>query len=247
MCNLDSELRTLPLFADLRLTTLQELLRARRVHTATRNAIISIDALSHRLFVLLEGRMKMVRPNAAGDEALQQCMGKGDIFCPVAMLASRPCCSYAQCLGACKYVSWPHRLLRRLLTEDGQLQANLLNHLATLVEVERTKRCLHQCGNVNAKVATCLLAKCNSAGANAQVFKVDQSFQVDLRPLALTAQELGIARETLSRTLALFERAHILCSKRGVVELHAFEVLRKIADGERICLAATDALLEKDG
>ncbi len=240
MRNYDSELRALPLFANLQPTTLQELLRVRRAHSATRNAIISTDALAQRLFVLLEGRMKMVRPNAAGEETLQQCMGKGDVFCPVAMLVTRPCCSYAQCLGACQYVSWPHRLLRRLLTQDGQLQSNLLSYLATQVEEERTKRCLTQCGNVHARVAAYLLSQSNGSGTDVR------EFQVDLRPLVLTAQELGIARETLSRTLARFERERILRSKRGVVELCAPEVLRAVADGERICFASACASLRQD-
>ncbi|GEM_PF-1181021 len=238
--NFDSELRALPLFADLQPATLRELLHTRRVHRATRNAIIGVDALAQRLFVLLEGRMKMVRPNGAGEEVLQQRIGKGDIFCPVAMLAPCPCSSYAQCLGACQYVSWPQRLFRRLLAADGQLQANLLSYLATQVEVERTRRCLTQGGNVHARVATYLLSRCNSAATTAQ------GVQVDLRPLVLTAQELGIARETLSRTLALFERERILHSKRGVVELHAFKVLRAIADGEGSCCSSADAPLQQD-
>ncbi len=242
MRNHDLELRVLPLFANLQPTTLQEILRARRVHSAVRNDIISIDALSQRLFILLDGRMKMVRPNAAGEEALQQCMGKGDIFCPVAMLATRPCCSYAQCLGACQYASWSQRLFRRLLAQDGQLQANLLSYLATQVDEERTKRCLTQCVNVHARIATYLLSRCSKIGTTGSK---TQNIQVDLRPLVLTAQELGIARETLSRSLALFEREQILRSRRGVVELYTPEVLRAVADGERVCFAAACATLKR--
>lgn len=246
MRNHDSELRALPLFANLQPTTLQELLRARRVHSAARNDIISIDTLSQRLFILLDGRMKMVRPNAAGEEALEQCMGKGDIFCPVAMLATRPCCSYAQCLGACQYVSWSHRLFRHLLAQDGQLQANLLSHLATQVDEERTKRCLTQCVNVHARIATYLLSRCSKVGRTGTTESSAQNFQIDLRPLVLTAQELGIARETLSRSLALFDREQILRSRRGVVELYAPNELRAVADGERVCFAAPCATLRRD-
>lgn len=224
------ELTAAPLFEDIKPATLQELMSGGRIHGAERYSIIGVESLSQRLFLLIDGRMKMVRPSCGGDEVLIQSLIPGDIFCAVAMLAARPCCSYAQCLGVCEYVSWTHRLFRRLMTIDEQLQTNLLSHLAAQIEEERDRRCLTQCVNVHARVAVYLLSRCDAATRNGQGM-----YEVDLRPLSLTAQEIGIARETLSRTLTAFGQEQILCSRRGVVELHSTTGLRAIADGKRTC------------
>lgn len=220
----------LPLFTALKQDTVAELSAGYRVHKAIRNSIISSDDLAQRLFLLYDGRMKVVRLSCAGEEAVQQCLHPGDIFCPAAMLLARPCCSYAQCLGPCRYLSWPHRLFKRLMASDEQLQQNLLRYLAGQVEEERSRRCLIQCVSVSERVAACIVMRCESAGMSNR-----KMFSVDLRPLALTARELGIARETLSRTLSGFEQEGVLCSRRGVIQVHSFEALQSLADGEQIC------------
>jgi CRP-like cAMP-binding protein len=107
-----------------------------------------------------------------------------------------------------------------------RLQSNLMHYLASQVEEERARRCLTQYMDVHTRIATYLLTQYDRS------YRESQKAVVDIRPLILTAQELGVARETLSRTLTAFEQRGVLCSRRGLVHIRAPEVLRSIAEGE---------------
>lgn len=220
------DLISFPLFAGLNQETLYSLKSMGRLHRGAGREVIGADVLGQRLFLLLKGRIKVVRSTSCGEEALQQCLLPGDIFCAAAMLNSKSCCSYAQCVGNCRYVTWAHRIFLRLMSSDMRLQSNLMHYLASQVEEERARRCLTQYMDVHTRIATYLLTQYDRS------YRESQKAVVDIRPLILTAQELGVARETLSRTLTAFEQRGVLCSRRGLVHIRAPEVLRSIAEGE---------------
>jgi CRP-like cAMP-binding protein len=113
------------------------------------------------------------------------------------------------------------------MENDPQLHINLIQLLANQIEEERSKRCLAQCVNVRAKVATHLLAMMNKHARLAS----SATPQIDLRPISLTAQELGMARETMSRTLSKFEQAATITCQRGLISIQDAQQLQTIAAG----------------
>lgn len=228
MCNDSTKIAELPLLKNLKPTTLCALLeRGKRTFFDRKGLVLGSEDISNRLYLLLDGKMKMMRPVSGGEESLQQRLTTGDIFCPAALASGRGCCSYAESLTAVHLLSWPHRQFRQLMDEDDQLHRNLIQLLAHQIEDERAKRCLSQCINVRVKVATFLtsLIKQNTTADS------PATQQIDLRPISLTAQELGIARETMSRTLSKFEQAKIINCQRGLIDVCDSAQLQRIADG----------------
>lgn len=232
MSNDPEQITTLPLLMDLQPVTVNTLVERGRITTFERKGLLlSSEDLSTRLYLLLDGKMKMLRPTSGGEESLQQRLTTGDIFCPAALVSGENCCSYAESLNAVKLLSWPHRQFRQLMEEDDQLHKNLIKLLAHQIEEERAKRCLSQCINVRAKVATFLIALINES-KNINTLK---TMQIDLRPISLSAQELGIARETMSRTLSKFEKSAVITCQRGLIDIHDTVQLQLIADGLDCC------------
>ena len=235
MGNDPRKITTLPLLKGLSERTTTALLASGRRSSLTRKgSILSSHDLSQRLYILLNGRMKMLRPGGGGEESLQQRLMPGDIFCPSAMVSGEGCRSYAESLGACQLLSWPHREFHRLMEEHEQLRTNLMMLLARHVEEERNKRCLSQCVNVRAKVASFLLARIsqNDNDLSATPETIDE---IDLRPISLTAQELGMARETMSRAFSTFEQDGILYCRRGLIRVRDCSRLQMIVDGVDGC------------
>lgn len=176
----------------------------------------------------------MLRTGSGGEESLQQRLMPGDIFCPAAMVSGQGCGSYAVSLESCQLLSWSHRWFNRLMEQDGQLRKNLMLLLARHVEEERHKRCLLQCVNVRAKVASFLLARINQNDNDLSAVP-ETIDEIDLRPISLTAQELGMARETMSRAFSTFEQDGILYCRRGLIRVRDCSRLQMIVDGGDGC------------
>ncbi|MBW2187012.1 MAG: Crp/Fnr family transcriptional regulator [Deltaproteobacteria bacterium] len=228
MGNDQSKITELPLLMNLKKSTVDALVeRGRRSTFDRKGLLLSSEDLSSRLFLILEGKMKVLRPTSGGEESLQQRLISGDIFCPAALILRKGCCSYAESLTQVQLLSWPHRQFRQLMDEDDQLHRNLIELLAHQIEEERTKRCLSQCINVRAKVATFLISSINQNKTS----ELSTPLKIDLRPISLTAQELGIARETMSRTLSKLEQLEIITCQRGLIDVHDSLQLQLIADG----------------
>jgi len=187
-----------------------------------KGAILSSEELSDKLYVVLSGQLKMLRPSVSGDETLQQRLTEGDPFCLVSMVAGGHCGSYGESLGSCTLLCWSHRLFISMMEQDHRLHMNVLNLLASQVKVERHMRCLSQCSNVGARVAGYLLFLQEAQG---------DAETIDLRPITLSAQELGMARETMSRTFSSFERSGLVHCRRGVITICDHERLQLIAEG----------------
>lgn len=233
MSNDPAQVSTLPLLMNLKESTVNTLVERGRITSFDRKGLLlSSEDLSTRLYLLLDGKMKMLRPTSGGEESLQQRLTTGDIFCPAALVSGQSCCSYAESLTPITLLSWPHRQFRQLMEEDDQLHRNLIKLLAHQIEEERAKRCLSQCINVRAKVATFLISLINN---NNQHSNTLQPVQLDLRPISLSAQELGMARETMSRTLSKFEKLAVISCQRGLIDVHDSDQLQLIADGLDCC------------
>jgi CRP-like cAMP-binding protein len=192
-----------------------------------RGAIISGEELSQRFYLLLNGHMKILRPVICGEEALQQQLHAGDVLCTVAMLGAGKCLSYAASLCSCQLLSWSHRQFRSFIEQEKQLRENLFMLMVNQVDKERHKCGLMQCANLRGRVAAALLTRVNDDG----VVTDNTGATIDLRPISLTAQELGMARETLSRILSAFEHEGIIAGHRGLIQVRKLSRIQMIVDG----------------
>ena len=216
------------IFSQINERTYSAIIDAGRTHDLRhRGEIISSEKLSQRFYLLLNGRIKVLRPIVCGEEALQQQLHAGDTLCTVAMLGVGKSSSYAASLCACKLLSWSHRQFRSFIEQEAQLRENLLMLMVNQVDKEQHKCGLMQCANLRRRVSAALLAR-----ANEHVGIANKSgTTIDLRPISLTSQELGMARETMSRILSAFEQEGIIECQRGLIQVHKLSRIQMIVDG----------------
>ena len=127
--------------------------------------------------------------------------------------------------GTTELMFWSHDVFRQFMAENSDFYGNILNQMASQVEQEREMRTLSRCCKADVKVAAYLLYRIKR-GHCLQEF----SCSVDLRPISLTAQELGIARETLSRSLQRLVARNSITYRRGTVQVSDLSCLEAVLE-----------------
>lgn len=178
-----------------------------------RHSRIDSDELSHRLFMVISGEVHVLRVTADGQECLMQRVLPGDFFCLAAVVSGRSCGSQLACSGTTELAHWNHDFFQRLVGESEGLRNNLLRQMACQVEEERDMRTLSRCCKADVRVAAYLLHKLKSR----RHCQDERSRCIDLKPISLTAQEIGMARETLTRSLQRLDRQQSIVYQRGRV------------------------------
>lgn len=180
-----------------------------------RHSRIDSDELSRRVFLVVAGEVHVLRTTADGQECLMQRVLPGEFFCLASVISGRNCGSQLACNGTTELLHWNHEFFQGILGESAELRNNLLQQMACQVEEERDMRTLTRCCKADVRVAAYLLHKlknrsrCSNCCCNT----------IDLKPISLTAQELGIARETLTRSLQRLDKQHYISYQRGQVRV----------------------------
>lgn len=191
------------------------------------------EELAQRLFFVLAGEMRMFRLAPDGQEQLVQRFGAGEFFCLAAAVSGRPCHSFLVNFGTTELLAWSREGFLQLMQESPRLHSSVLHQMAFQVEKERELRTLSRCCRADIKVAAYLLHQMKphpGASRRAEL--------IDLRPISLTAQELSMARETLSRCLQrLVERGGISC-QRGMVQITDVACLEAALEDFDCCCGA---------
>ena len=187
---------------------------------------IDTDELSTRLHFVMNGEMHLLRISPDGQECLIQRYVAGDFFCLSALLSGRCCNSFVVSAGSSRILFWSQEWFRRLLQSDACFYGNLLKQMARQVEQERSLRTLSRCAGTDSKLVAYLLHRLDHAHCCLQ----EKTLVVDLRPIGLTAQELGVARETLSRSLQRLEGVEGVRYQRGQVYVSDPYILEQLLE-----------------
>ena len=171
--------------------------------------------LSERLFLIVSGEMRMVQSAPDGQECIIGKAAPGDFFCLSAFVSGHACSGEMVSAGTTELCFWPNEKIRSLLKEEEAFHKNLLQQMACQVEQEREMRTLSRCCKAETKVAAYLLHKIK----NAMNCQRCGAVHVDVRPVGMTAQELGIARETFTRSLQRLMSREGISYHRGVVKI----------------------------
>lgn len=188
---------------------------------------IDTEELSNRLHFVMNGEMHLLRISPDGQECLIERYLPGDFFCLSSLLSGRCCSSFVVSAASSQVLFWSQAWFRRLLQSDARFYGNLLKQMARQVERERSLRTLSRCAGSDSKLVAYLLHKLDNARCCLQ----HKSLMVDLRPISLTAQELGIARETLSRSLQRLVRMNGIRYERGQVHITNPGFLEQMLEG----------------
>jgi CRP-like cAMP-binding protein len=183
------------------------------------------DELSRSLFFVLSGEMRMFQVAPDGQEHLIQRFGAGEFYCLAALISGHSCNSFVVNVGRTELLHWNHDQFRRFLDDNPGFYGNVLSQIAHQLERERELRTLSRCCRADVKVAAYLLHRIRSGQCLCQ-----RGCAVDLRPITLTAQELGIARETLSRCLQRLVRREGISYQRGMISVNDISSLEAVLD-----------------
>lgn len=189
--------------------------------------------LAKSLFFVLSGEMRMFQMAPDGQEHLIQRFGPGEFYCLAALVSGHSCNSFVVNVGATDLLSWNHDQFRRFMRDNPDFHGNVLSQMAHQVERERELRTLSRCCRADVMVAAYLLHRIRSGQRRCQC-----GFTVDLRPITLTAQELGIARETLSRCLQRLVRREGISYQHGIISVNNITSLEAVLE-ESECSCGT--------
>lgn len=184
---------------------------------------IDADELTQRLFFVLSGEMRMFRALPDGQVQLIQRFRAGEFFCLSALVSNHGCNNYVVNSGTVETHYWTHKHFRAFMRDNPDFYGNVLAQLGLQIEQERELRSLSHCCRADVKVAAYLmftLGKNRGSGNN----------KIDLRPIGLTAQELGVARETLSRSLQRLARYEGISYQRGWIKINDPSALEHVLE-----------------
>jgi CRP/FNR family transcriptional regulator, cyclic AMP receptor protein len=169
-----------------------------------------------RLYVILDGKIKLTRTAPDGRENLLSVLGPGEMFGELSLFDPRPRTASAVAVTDSKLAGLGHDYLRHWLTGRPDVAMHLLQALA-----QRLRRA----NDVPGRVAKALLDLADRFGE-----QEEEGLQVhhDLTQEEL-AQLVGASRETVNKALADF-------AARGWLQLSAKSVL--ILDSERLAKRA---------
>ncbi len=174
-----------------------------------------------RLFVVLEGKIKLTRASADGRENLISLVGPGEMFGELSLFDPRPRTMSASAVTDVRLAALAHDDLRSWLTGHPDVAMHLLKALAR--RLRRTNEVMSDLvfTDVPGRVAKALLDLAARFGT-----EQDEGVQVnhDLTQEEL-AQLVGASRETVNKALADFVA-------RGWIQLHPKSVL--LLDPERL-------------
>lgn len=214
---MDDVLATVPLFAALEPEAAAALLASMQEHHLQRGEVIFAEGeAGDRLFVILEGKVKLGQTAVDGRESLIAVLGPGGMFGELSLFDPGPRTSTATALTDCHVASMARAALRPWLTGRPEVAEALLQALAQ--RIRRTNETLADLVfyDVPGRVAKALIDLSEKFGQ-----PIDSGLRVehDLTQEEL-AQLVGASRETVNKALADFvSRGWLRLEPRAVILL----------------------------
>jgi CRP/FNR family transcriptional regulator, cyclic AMP receptor protein len=178
-----------------------------------------------RLYVILEGKIKLTRTAPDGRENLLSVLGPGEMFGELSLFDPRPRTASAVALTDARLAALGHDYLRQWLTGRPDVAMHLLRALAQRLRRANDVMADLVFTDVPGRVAKALLDLADRFG-EPQADGLNVHHDLTQEELA---QLVGASRETVNKALADF-------SARGWLQLHAKSVL--ILDPDRLARRA---------
>jgi CRP/FNR family transcriptional regulator, cyclic AMP receptor protein len=204
-------LQQAPLFAHLTEEELRAIAAVGKRRTYRRNeVIIRTDERPHAFFLLMSGSVKVSLRDHCWNEVILKILYPYSFFGEMAFLEDRGRSAMVSALEKSETLSFTREDFTRFIQQSPGIILKMLVTMSQRLRQADRKIAQMALASASGKVAMALLELLAEQGGRA----VDEGIAIDLR---LTRKELaelaGVARETLARTLAEFQR-------RGWLKLH---------------------------
>jgi CRP-like cAMP-binding protein len=221
----DDIVRSAPLFAALDEEAAASLRRSMvEVSLARSEELFAEGDQGDRLYVILEGKIKLGRTSGDGRENLLAILGPGEMFGELSLFDPGPRTAAATSVGDSRLIGLGHDALEPWLVEHPEVSLKLLNALAR--RLRRTNEALADLvfSDVPGRVAKALLDLSTRFGRPAEdgILVAHELTQEEL------AQLVGASRETVNKALADFAtRGWLRLEARAVVLLDVERLRRR--------------------
>lgn len=192
----------LPLFQSLRPEQVEDVLAASRALRVPKNkAVFEQGEAAERFYLLLDGRLRVVRTTPEGQQIVVRFIGPGELF-GIAMALRIP--TYpgtAIAVTDSIALSWPNAIWPELVGKYPSLGLNTLQTVGGRLQDANTRIVEMATQQVERRIAHALLRLANQAGR-----KVNEGVLIDF-PISRQdiAEMTGTTLHTVSRTLSAWE------------------------------------------
>ncbi len=176
-------------------------------------------------YLLLSGRVRIYKSSPDGKEYTIHLIRPGQMFAEAAIFTGSEFPANCLALEDSEVVFFPKEAFLKLVRSSPDISLKMIAGLSAFVrEFNQMVEDL-SLKEVPARLATYLLAEHERQGT--------ESITLELSKSAL-ASKLGTIAETLSRNLKKFSELDVLEVDGGTIHLRNLEMLRNIADGQKI-------------
>jgi CRP-like cAMP-binding protein len=219
-----SFLQNVPIFADLEepeLKTIEKLGLRKKYKKG--NIVVLEKEMGAALFVIISGKVKIVRTDEDGREVILSIFGPGEFFGEMSLLDGLARSASVVALAKAELFMIHRRDFLKLLNEHPQVAISLLGELTTRLRKADTQIKSLSLKDASGRVANVILMLADDIG----VFRKGK-VEIDELPLQQDmANMAGTSRETVSRMLHQFVREGHLQLEGNKLTLNDYEEFRK--------------------
>lgn len=219
-----SFLANVPIFADLQESELKKIEKlGLRKKYKKGNIVVLEKEMGAALFVIIAGKVKIVRTDEEGREVILSIFGPGEFFGEMSLLDGHPRSASVVSLAKTELFMIHRRDFLQLLHEHPQVAISLLGELTTRLRKADMQIKSLSLKDASGRVANVILMLADDIG----VFRKGK-VEIDELPLQQDmANMAGTSRETVSRMLHQFVREEHLQLKGNKLTINDYEEFRK--------------------
>jgi CRP/FNR family transcriptional regulator, cyclic AMP receptor protein len=218
-------LRIVPIFTELDDKVLKKIVDIGLERKYTKNSIVFLEEeIGAVLFIIISGKVKIVRTDDEGKEVILSILGTGDFFGEMALLDGLPRSATVVALDKTELFIIHRREFLELMDTSPQIATSLMNELT-----RRLRKANEQIEDLSLKdavgrVASVIIRLADDVGKirKGEVVIEDFPVQQDLANMA------GTSRETISRTIHQFMRHEYVEQKGNTLIIKDYDKFKSL-------------------
>lgn len=216
-------LGSLPLFETLNTRELAELVAVAVPRSFVRGEVIFQEgSQGDVMYVIRKGRVLIKREHAGGRTIALTEMGPGDLFGELAIFDKEARSATAECIEITNVVALTSGDVTRVLTRNPEIAVKLLQQLSKRIRAANSRIGDQYFQSTEGRIVNVVLGLAEQQNGNVMAGSFVRANQSEIAQLASTS------RETVSRFLANCQRADLLTTYRGRLQLRDPEGMRRM-------------------